>query len=143
MEKTMNWRKRSFRVTAMLAFWLGIFSLTVVAQQEEALEAGKKGEIHTSKPIRVGDTLLQPGMYQVQHVMEGSDHIIVFREVTMGYRGNMGNTKTGKEVARVKCKVAPLDEKVGSTKVFLRTNAAGEKEVEGVQVRGEKVRHLI
>jgi uncharacterized protein YwlG (UPF0340 family) len=67
----------------------------------------------------------------------------VFKEVGMqaGYR--MGNTPVGNEVARVKRKVEPGTKKVGNTKITLRTNAAGEKEVAEIQVAGESFKHLL
>ena len=40
-------------------------------------------------------------------------------------------------------KVEPVTKAVSNTKVTLRTNAAGEKEVAEVQVAGEKFKHLL
>ena len=58
-----------------------------------------------------------------------------------GYR--MGNTPVGKEAARVKCRVEPVTKKVSSTKITLRTNDKGEKEIAAVQVAGEAFKHLM
>ena len=44
----------------------------------EWLTIGKKGDIHFTTPVQAGDTVLQPGMYRVQHVVEGSEHFVVF-----------------------------------------------------------------
>ena len=82
-------------------------------------------------------------MYQVQHVMEGSDHVIIFKEMSMPAGYKMGNTPVGKEVARIKCKVEPVAKKVSNTKITLRTNAVGEKEIAEVQVAGEAFKHLL
>src|SRR5205814_4735440 len=63
-------------------------------------------------PVRAGDTLLQPGMYQLQHVIEGNDHVVIFKTMEMpaGYRHS--NTPVSKEVtARIQCKVVPADRK--------------------------------
>ncbi len=48
-----------------------------------------------------------------------------------------------REVVRVKCEVEPVGRKWKHTRVIPRTNAAGEKEVSEVQIKGEKVRHLL
>lgn len=104
---------------------------------------GKKGEVHFTTQVKAGDAVLKPGMYQVQHVMEGSEHVIVFKEVGMQAGYKMGNTPVGKEVARIKCKVEPVTKAVNNTKITLRTNAAGEKQIAEVQVAGEKFKHLI
>jgi hypothetical protein len=82
-------------------------------------------------------------MYQLQHVVEGNDHILTFKSVEMpaGYRH--GNTPVSKEVsASFKCKVEPAA-KVNRTRITLRTNAAGEKEVAEVQVAGEAFKHVL
>jgi hypothetical protein len=105
---------------------------------------GKKGEIHFNVPVKAGSTLLQPGMYQLQHAVEGQDHVITFKAVTMpaGYRHS--NTPVAKEPsASVKCRVEALDTKVTKTSITLRTNAAGEKEVAEVRVAGESFKHLL
>ena len=74
---------------------------------------------------------------------KGGDHIIVFKEMAMPAGYKMGNTPVGKEVARIKCKVEPVTKKVSNTKITLRTNAAGEKEIAEVQVAGEAFKHLL
>ena len=136
-------RSKAILMGALLISLIGAFSLPSYARQRETLRVGKKGEIHLDSPVRAGDALLKPGMFRVQHVVEGEDHVLIFREVSMvaGYR--MGSTPVGKEVARVKCKVEPADKKMSNTKIYLRTNAAGEKEIAEVQVAGENVKHLL
>lgn len=138
--------------SALLLLVTTMLSLPVLAQDHQShhqtasgdtLKVGKKGEVHFTSPVKVGDTVLKPGMYQVQHVEEGSDHVIVFREMSMpaGYR--MNNTPVGKEVARIKCKIEPVAKKVSNTAITFRTNAAGEKEITEIQVAGEAFRHLL
>lgn len=99
--------------------------------------------MHFTAQVKVGDAVLKSGMYQVQHVMEGSDHVLVFKEVGMQAGYKMGNTPVGNAVARIKCKVEPVTRKVSNTQITLRTNAAGEKEIAEVQVAGEAFKHLL
>jgi hypothetical protein len=104
---------------------------------------GKKGEIHFNVPVKAGNTVLQPGMYQLQHVVEGNDHVVIFKAVAMpaGYRH--GNTAVSNDAAaRIKCNVVAA-EKVNKTKITLRTTTAGEKEIAEVQVAGEAFKHLL
>jgi hypothetical protein len=99
---------------------------------------------HFNVPVKAGGTLLQPGMYQIQHASEGSSHVVTFKQMEMpaGYRHN--NTPVSKETStRVICKVEPVDKKVSNTKITLRTNAACEKEIAEVQVAGEGFKHLL
>lgn len=49
----------------------------------------------------------------------------------------------GKEVIWVKCRVEPLREKARYGGICFGTNAAGEKTVEEVYVRGENLKHVI
>lgn len=138
--------------SALLVLVTAMLSLPVLAQDHQAhhqkapgdtLKVGKKGEVHFTSPVKVGDTVLKPGMYQVQHVEEGGDHVFVFREMSMPAGYKMSNTPVGKEVARVKCRIEPATKKVSNTKIIFRTNAAGEKEISEVQVAGEAFRHLL
>jgi hypothetical protein len=151
--------EKTFASMTLLALLIGILSLPVLArnqpgtrtqdehkmhhEQSSDVIIGKKGMLHFTTAVKVGEVALQPGMYQVQHVTEGTNHVIVFKEVGMqaGYRH--GNTPVGKEVARVQCTVEPITKKVSNTKITLRTNAAGQKEVAEVQVAGESFKHLL
>lgn len=135
---------------ALLMLTAGMLSLPALAQDHQGMKMsgkdvviGKKGEVHFTKQVKAGDTVLKPGMYQVQHVVEGSDHVIVFKEVGMQAGYKHGNTPVGNEVARIKCKIEPVTKKVNNTKITLRTNAAGEKEIAEVQVAGEAFKHLM
>ena len=132
--------KRMFLTFATFLI-LSLFAGTSFAQQD-VLKAGRKGEVHFTSSVRVGNATLKSGMYQVQHIVEGENHMIVFKEVSMPAGYKMGGTWVGKEVARVKCKVEPAEKKFSNTKVFLRTKANGEKEIEKIQVAGEKVIHV-
>lgn len=143
---------QTMAAAALLVLAVGAFNLPVSAQdhkdhQEHQAKPdftiGKKGEVHFNVEVKAGGAVLKPGMYQVQHVTEGSDHVIIFKEMEMpaGYR--MGNTPVGKEVARIKCKVEPVDKKAGNTKITLRTNSAGQKEIAEVQVAGEAFKHIL
>lgn len=135
----MKLKSKWLVTSTLLVMALGVFSIPLFAQGSEMVQTGKKGEIPFSSPVRVGDVLLKPGTYQIQHVMEGEDHVIVFRSMSLdGYR----QWVLGKEVARVKCRIEPLGEKAKHGGVRFGTNAAGEKTVEEVHVKGENVKHL-
>ena len=93
-----------------------------------------------SSKVRVGDVLLKSGMYHVQHVVEGSDHVIVFKPVTMP-AGKEFPMWEEKEVVTLKCKIERVDKSVRNTKVQLGRNASGERVIESIQIAGEKVKH--
>ena len=129
-------------VVLLLALW---FSVAASASEDKKPDftIGKKGTIHFNVPVKAGTTVLEPGMYQLQHAVEGGDHFVTFKQVGMpaGYRH--GNTPVAKEAAaRINCRVEPVEKKIGNTKITLRTNASCEKEVAEVQVAGEAFKHL-
>lgn len=129
---------------ALLALLLGAFSIPLLAQDKHQgmMRVGKKGEVVFDSPVRVGDQLLKEGTYQIQHEMAGEDHVVVFRKISRS--GSGGHiSAVGGEVLRVKCRVEPLGEKAKHGGVRFGTNAAGEKTIEEVHVRGENVKHLI
>ncbi len=149
MKNTMNTTIRTITTVALLVMTIALLNLAVAAQDHQAhnqkaeVIIGKKGQVHFTQNVKVGTTVLKPGMYQVQHVMESSDHVVIFKEVGMQAGYKHGNTPVGNEVARVNCKIEPVTKSVNNTKITLRTNAAGEKEIADVQIAGEKFKHLL
>lgn len=151
IRKTMAATIKTLASGALLILTTAMLSLPTLAQDHQAHQKasgqeviiGKKGQLHFTTQVKAGDAVLKPGMYQVQHVTEGSEHVIIFKEMEMPAGYKMGNTPVGKEVARIKCKVEPVIKKVSNTKITLRTGAGGEKEIAEVQVAGEAFKHLL
>jgi hypothetical protein len=135
---------RRTRLTVMsVAFivFATAFAAPLYAQHHETLSVGEKGMVKFSSKVKAGDVVLEPGMYHVQHVIEGSDHVIVFKPVSMpaGYRE--GQMNEGREAVRVKCQIEPVAKSVSNTKIQLSRNASGERVIESIQIAGEKARH--
>jgi len=101
---------------------------------------GKKGDISFTSAVRVGAVVLKRGEYYLQHVIEGEDHVIVFRK-KVRLRTDL-TPSPGKEVARVICKLTPLGETAKHTGFRYGLNAAGEKTIEEIHVQGENVKHV-
>lgn len=129
----MRSRNNALAMGALLVLLLGAFSLPLLAQHQDQgmIHVGKKGEIALSDQLRVGETVLKPGKYVFQHVVEGADHVLVFK------------TATGKEAARVKCKLEPLGQKVRQTALYTHAGDGGELILQAVNVEGEDVKHVI
>jgi len=138
-------KRFTLALAVLLGLVLGFGNVSAWAQDKTAdVTIGKKGEVHFNVPVKAGGTLLQPGMYQLQHAVEGGEHYITFKEVQMpaGYRHS--NTPVNQNAAaRIPCKVEPLEKKAGKTAVSLRTNPSGEKEVADVQIAGEAFKHVL
>lgn len=103
----------------------------------------KKRMVRFSEKVRVGDRLLDPGMYHVEHMVEGTDHVFVFKSVTMPAEYGEYSMVEGREIVRLKCRVEPVAKSVNNTKVTFGRNAAGERTIEDIQIAGEKVKHIL
>jgi hypothetical protein len=82
-------------------------------------------------PMRVGTALLPAGDYTVRHTMEGQEHIMVFQSV----RGK------GPEV-KVKCTLVPLGQKADQTQTIYTLNAANERVLQELIIRGDTAKHV-
>lgn len=115
----------------LLALLLGAFSVPLLAQDKHQgmIHVGKKGAVTLTSRLRVGDTVLKPGNYVFQHKVEGEDHVVTFQ-------------KAGKEEARVKCRLEPLDKKAQLTALYTHVGDGGEVILDAVDVEGENVKHV-
>jgi hypothetical protein len=83
-------------------------------------------------PVRVGDTLLPKGDYEIRHTMKGEEHIMVFRQM-----------RTSKPIeVSAKCTLVPLPEKASDTQTFYVMNAANERVLQELVFKGDSVKHV-
>ena len=81
--------------------------------------------------VRIGDVLLPQGQYEVRHLMEGENHVMVFRKLG-----------SGKPVeARVNCTLVPRTEKATRTEKVYELNAANEQVLRLIVFRGDMAEH--
>ena len=109
-----------------------VFMLGAVASAENQLGIADKYQVSLSEQTRVADTLLPKGNYEVRHVMEGSNHIMVFHQL---------GTKKPLEV-RAKCLLVPLDAKAGSSQQIFAVNAANERVLQELVFKGDRAKHV-
>ncbi|MGB7586118.1 MAG: hypothetical protein WBM11_14840 [Terriglobales bacterium] len=85
-----------------------------------------------TSPTRVGDTLLPAGEYQVLHSMEGTNHIMLFKQLNVS-----------KPVqTRVKCNLVPLDKRAERTETNYMLNAANERVLRSLVFEGDSAEHV-
>lgn len=118
----------------ILALLSGIVALVMLvgvtrAADQQTIKVGKKGQIVLDKETKVGDATLMAGTYQIQHRVEGADHIVVF------------NSRMGMKPIEVKCKLEPLQKKASETAMFLNTADGGPRIVR-IEIAGENVAHV-
>jgi hypothetical protein len=89
---------------------------------------GDVRKLTLTAPTRVDDVLLPAGDYEVRHVMEAENHIImVFTQ--------LGTNKPAQ--TRVKCNLVQLKEKVNGNQVIYESNGASER-VRVLRFRGDQ-----
>ena len=109
-----------------------VLMVAVVASAGENLGIANSQRISFTGNVRIGDVLLPQGDYEIRHVMEGENHIMVFKKVG-----------GGKPVeARVKCSLVPLTEKSKTTEKKYTLNAANEQVLQELVFRGDSAKHV-
>jgi hypothetical protein len=121
--------RKSFSVLFIL---ICIFMLGVVASADNQLGIADKYKVTFSENVRVANTLLPKGNYEILHVMEGTDHIMVFRQV---------GTKKPVEV-RAKCTLVPLGAKATDDQRIYIVNAANERVLQELIFKGDRSAHM-
>ena len=109
-----------------------IFILGAASAAENKLAVANKYQVNFSEKVRVADTLLPKGNYEIRHVMEGSNHIMVFRQL---------GTKKPVEV-RAKCTLVPLGAKASESQTIYVLNAANQRVLQELVFRGEEAKHV-
>lgn len=109
--------------------------------QNHVIKAGKKGDIIISEETKVGDTMLKPGHYEIQHRDSGSDHFVRF----VAFRGHStitsSNPATPVDAGDIKCSIEALPKKSDQTEVHTTTDG-GMPKITRVIIRGETVAHV-
>ena len=93
--------------------------------------AGFKGTrtVSLSEQTKIGAQMLLAGEYKLTHSMEGTEHIMVFKQ--------------GKQEYRVKCNMEPLNAKAGETQFWYENDASGQRVLQAIVFKGDTVRHVI
>jgi len=121
-----------------------LFSIPGFAQKEKTIGIDKEGEFHVSSPIRIGDRIVEKGMYQIYRVDINTTPFIVIRKVAMTYFGKtMGSMKRGDEVVRLKCTIQRVDEQNKKSNILFLQALAEERVALQVWFRHEKSRCIL
>ena len=120
------------QIFARILILLCVFVLGAVSAAENQLGIRDNYQVNFSEKVRVADTLLPKGNYEIRHVMEGSDHIMVFRQL---------GTKKPIEV-RAKCTLVPLSAKADKDQKIYVLNAANERVLHELVFKGDLASHM-
>jgi hypothetical protein len=108
-----------------------VLSLAVAAEQN-SIGVANKYQVSFSEKVRLADTVLPKGDYEIRHVMEGQDHIMVFHQL---------GTRKPIEV-RAKCTLVPLATPARESQKIYTLNAANERVLQELVFKGDKAKHV-
>jgi hypothetical protein len=120
------------QVLAGILVLMCVLMLGAVSAAENQLGIADKYQVNFTEKVRVADTLLPQGNYEIRHVMEGSNHIMVFRQM---------GTKKPAEV-RAKCTLVPLSVKASDDQKIYVLNAANERVLQELVFKGDRAKHV-
>lgn len=121
---------RKSTIVAVLVFFI-LVSLFAIAGQN-SMGVADTYRVSFTEKTRVADTVLPKGDYEIRHVMEGQDHIMVFHQL---------GTKKPAEV-RAKCTLVPLVAKADADQKIFTLNAANERVLQELIFKGDKAKHV-
>ena len=70
---------RQVLAAILIVLCFGMLSSVLIA--ENSMGISDKYQVSFVEKVRVADTVLPKGNYEIRHVMEGSDHIMIFRQL--------------------------------------------------------------
>lgn len=125
----MQSQKRMFAMFAAAILVLG--ATTLLAAKDNPLGIAPKQEITFTAPTVVGGSLLPAGDYNVLHEMQGTTHIMIFKQIH------------GKAEAKSKCNLVPLTEKAKRTEQRYTENAKNERVLNEMTFKGDSATHVL
>jgi len=120
---------RFLKVLSLVVLCTLAFSL-VAAAAKNGLGISDHGTITFTEPVRLGGNLLKAGDYKVDHLMQGDEHIMVFKR------------QGSKDEVKVRCTLVKLAGKADQTKTTIEINAANERVVREIVFRGDTAKHV-
>ena len=125
--------KSTYRIVTLAVVVLSFVGVLFASQGLHQQWAGKSAVLSlTSEQYMAGGAVLPKGNYQVRCEHSGDGHTLVFRPV-----------QGGKRVARVRCRMEELAQKVKATSIVTERASSQELRISEVRIGGEKVRHLL
>ena len=121
--------RQIFAVTLIL---LSVFVLSSVSAAANQMGIRDVYQVNFPEKVQVAGTLLPQGDYQIRHVMEGPNHIMVFRQL---------GTRKPIEV-RAKCTMISLGAKADRDEKAYVLNAANQRVLLELVFKGDLAKHV-
>lgn len=125
----MDYQKRMFviLITAVMV----LSAATMLGAKDNPMGVAPKQQISFTAPTLVGGSLLPAGDYTVLHEMQGTEHIMIFKQVS------------GKAEVKAKCNLVPLTEKAKTTEQRYSENAQNQRVLIEMTFRGDTAKHVL
>jgi hypothetical protein len=108
-----------FVITALIAA-----TTLLLAQQNFGVNRTKKLTLHDQ--VRIGSQVLPPGQYKIKHVMDGENHLMLF--------------KNDRQEFRVNCTMSTLPQKAHDTRLMFSEGPSG-RVLTGLIFEGDTFQH--
>jgi hypothetical protein len=118
------------RMFVLLLVVLGAATLLMATDNPMAGVALKQ-QITFTGPTVVGGTLVPAGDYKIMHEMQGTEHVMIFKQIG------------GKAEAKAKCNLVPLPEKSKTSEQRYTENAKNERVLVEMTFRGDTSKHVL
>ncbi|HZD33094.1 MAG TPA: hypothetical protein VE779_15700 [Candidatus Angelobacter sp.] len=119
------------RMFVILAAMVVLCAATTFAATDSMTGVALKQQITFTAPTVVGGALLPAGDYKITHEMNGSEHIMIFKQIG-------GNAEV-----KAKCNLVPLNGTARTTEQRYSENAKNEHVLVEMQFRGDTSKHVL
>ncbi len=135
MKKHLRFLPLLATLTSLLLLQIG--PLATAKEQERPMIVGKKGVVTFYTETKVGDLVLKPGIYRVQHRTIDSEHFMEFTRADTYEYYPEGYTW---HIKKAKCVLELLENTVSQT-VVLSVKEDGFDRIIRIKLKGENVVH--
>lgn len=118
------------RKAFILAMLMLLGSVMVFAGNDSAMGVGKVNTVTFTQSMKVGTSVLPEGIYNVSHVMEGANHIMVFSSKIKGV-----------PEVRVQCTMKSLVARAPQGSIMYEKDASGVAVLNGLIFKGDTYSH--
>lgn len=122
---------RSVKPVFVISICILLFGIFALAGQNP-MGISDLYRVNFTEKVRIADTVLPSGDYEIRHVMDGANHIMVFRQV--GVRKPV--------VVRAKCTLVALPDKAADNQKIYELNAANERVLHELIFKGDRAKHV-
>lgn len=135
---------RIYRSAALILSCLLSVAAFGATNTRSTVKVGHEADIRITRTVSIGGTVLQPGMYMIQHRVKGAEHFLHIQRSEMDpyIVGNGYPQYDLMDVANVKCSIQRAPGTISQTKLITKT-VAGNTSVVELAIQGENVVHII